>query len=237
VFESLLTVAGFYLASRVLLAMAGRSAFRGGRRRRPAVAAARGGRRLGRDAAGRARVSRAFERSADRFALELTRNPAAFISAMRRLGAQTSPRTIRHHCAGCSTAIRRCASARAAQARSHPAVTRVRPLSPAWLRRRATALSAVGRNRNGEIRHLVRDMALLDADQRRVHHRSTQVLLPSAPPGRSVVEAAMRPRAGMDASFSASQLPHFRFQVHGHMAEDATGIPSQARRGGKIVPI
>jgi STE24 endopeptidase len=33
-------------------------------------------------------LSRAYERSADRFALELTRNPAAFISAMRRLGAQ-----------------------------------------------------------------------------------------------------------------------------------------------------
>ena len=29
-----------------------------------------------------------FERSADRFALDLTRNPSAFISAMRRLGAQ-----------------------------------------------------------------------------------------------------------------------------------------------------
>ena len=33
-------------------------------------------------------MSRAYERSADRFALDLTRNPAAFISAMRRLGAQ-----------------------------------------------------------------------------------------------------------------------------------------------------
>ncbi len=33
-------------------------------------------------------MSRAYERSADRFALELTRNPSAFISAMRRLGAQ-----------------------------------------------------------------------------------------------------------------------------------------------------
>ena len=33
-------------------------------------------------------ISRAHERSADRFALELTRNPGAFISAMRRLGAQ-----------------------------------------------------------------------------------------------------------------------------------------------------
>ena len=33
-------------------------------------------------------LSRAYERSADRFALELTRNPAAFISAMKRLAAQ-----------------------------------------------------------------------------------------------------------------------------------------------------
>jgi STE24 endopeptidase len=33
-------------------------------------------------------MSRAFERSADRFALAITRNPSAFISAMRRLGAQ-----------------------------------------------------------------------------------------------------------------------------------------------------
>ena len=33
-------------------------------------------------------LSRTFERSADRFALELTRNPHAFISAMRRLAAQ-----------------------------------------------------------------------------------------------------------------------------------------------------
>jgi len=33
-------------------------------------------------------MSRAYERSADRFALELTRNPDAFVSAMRRLGAQ-----------------------------------------------------------------------------------------------------------------------------------------------------
>jgi STE24 endopeptidase len=33
-------------------------------------------------------MSRAFERNADRFALTLTGNPGAFISAMRRLGAQ-----------------------------------------------------------------------------------------------------------------------------------------------------
>ena len=33
-------------------------------------------------------MSRAYERRADRFALTLTRNPSAFISAMRRLGEQ-----------------------------------------------------------------------------------------------------------------------------------------------------
>jgi STE24 endopeptidase len=33
-------------------------------------------------------LSRTFERSADRFALELTRNPGAFVSTMRRLAAQ-----------------------------------------------------------------------------------------------------------------------------------------------------
>lgn len=34
-------------------------------------------------------MSRAHERRADRFALEITRNPGAFVSAMRRLGAQS----------------------------------------------------------------------------------------------------------------------------------------------------
>jgi STE24 endopeptidase len=33
-------------------------------------------------------MSRRYERNADQFALKLTRNPAAFISAMRRLAAQ-----------------------------------------------------------------------------------------------------------------------------------------------------
>jgi STE24 endopeptidase len=33
-------------------------------------------------------MSRAYERAADRFALQLTKNPSAFISAMKRLGAQ-----------------------------------------------------------------------------------------------------------------------------------------------------
>ena len=40
------------------------------------------------DAAGRERLSRAHERRADRFALDLTRNPEAFVSAMKRLGSQ-----------------------------------------------------------------------------------------------------------------------------------------------------
>ena len=33
-------------------------------------------------------MSRGFERRADRFALDLTKNPHAFVSAMRRLGAE-----------------------------------------------------------------------------------------------------------------------------------------------------
>jgi STE24 endopeptidase len=33
-------------------------------------------------------MSRAYERRADRFALDLTQNPSAFVSAMRRLAAQ-----------------------------------------------------------------------------------------------------------------------------------------------------
>jgi STE24 endopeptidase len=33
-------------------------------------------------------MSRAYERDADRFALDLTRNPEAFVSALRRLGVQ-----------------------------------------------------------------------------------------------------------------------------------------------------
>jgi STE24 endopeptidase len=43
-------------------------------------------------------VSRHHERRADRFALDLTQRPAAFVSAMRRLGAQnlaeTNPSTL-----------------------------------------------------------------------------------------------------------------------------------------------
>ena len=58
-------------------------------------------------------MSRAFERSADRFALDLTRNPDGVhlgdAPARRR---RTSPRSIRRESSsGCSTAIRRCATA------------------------------------------------------------------------------------------------------------------------------
>ena len=89
VFESGLIVAGFYLASRVLAAVVVPLQLRG--------VADVAGLPLLLLAAGAVSVvmvpvahamSRAFERSADRFALDLTRNPSAFISAMRRLGAQ-----------------------------------------------------------------------------------------------------------------------------------------------------
>jgi STE24 endopeptidase len=88
-FESVLIVAGFYLASAALVALSGRFGFRG--------VADPAGLPLLLVAAGAVSVlmlpvahalSRAYERSADRFALDLTKNPAAFISAMRRLGAQ-----------------------------------------------------------------------------------------------------------------------------------------------------
>jgi len=88
-FESGLILAGFYLASRLLRALAGATGLRGV----DDVA----GLPLLLLAAGAVSVlmlpvayamSRADERRADRFALELTRNPAAFAAAMRRMGAQ-----------------------------------------------------------------------------------------------------------------------------------------------------
>jgi STE24 endopeptidase len=88
-FESVLVVAGFYLASLVLRWLAAPVGLRS--------VADVAGLPLLLLAAGAVSVvmlpiahamSRAFERSADRFALDLTRNPGAFISAMRRLGAQ-----------------------------------------------------------------------------------------------------------------------------------------------------
>jgi len=88
-FESVLILAGFYLASQVLHALTGAAKLRG--------VSDVAGLPLLLLAAGVVSVvmvpvahamSRAFERSADRFALDLTRNPGAFISAMRRLAAQ-----------------------------------------------------------------------------------------------------------------------------------------------------
>ena len=89
-FESALIVAGFYLASQVLRAMAGAAGLRGVDDVAGPAAAAAGRRRgLAGDGAGRARdVARASSAAPIASRSTLTRNPAAFISAMRRLGAQ-----------------------------------------------------------------------------------------------------------------------------------------------------
>jgi STE24 endopeptidase len=88
-FESALVMAGFFLAARTLDASTAWLGLEG-----PADPA---GLPLLLLAAGAVSVamlpaayalSRTFERSADRFALELTRNPTAFVSAMKRLAAQ-----------------------------------------------------------------------------------------------------------------------------------------------------
>jgi STE24 endopeptidase len=88
-FESALIVAGFYLASLVLHAMAGPAGLRGvdDVAGLPLLLLAAGAVSLVMVPAAHA-MSRGFERDADRFALRLTKNPSAFISAMRRLGAQ-----------------------------------------------------------------------------------------------------------------------------------------------------
>ncbi len=88
-FESALIVAGFYLASQVLRAMAGPAGLRGvdDVAGLPLLLLAAGAVSLAMVPAAHA-MSRGFERNADRFALRLTGNPGAFISAMRRLGAQ-----------------------------------------------------------------------------------------------------------------------------------------------------
>jgi STE24 endopeptidase len=89
VFESLLILAGFYLASRLLGALVNRLGLRGvaDPAGLPLLLLAAGGVSLAMVPIAHA-MSRHFERSADRYALDLTRNPSAFISAMRRLGAQ-----------------------------------------------------------------------------------------------------------------------------------------------------
>ena len=88
-FESGLILAGFYLAARWLSAFAGPVGLRevddvAGL---PVLLLAAGAISLVMMPVAHA-MSRAFERSADRFALHLTRNPSAFVSAMRRLAAQ-----------------------------------------------------------------------------------------------------------------------------------------------------
>ena len=89
VFESALIVVGFYLASRVLDTLARPVGLRGVAdvAGLPLLLLAAGAVSLVMLPVAHA-MSRAHERSADRFALDLTRNPGAFISAMRRLAAQ-----------------------------------------------------------------------------------------------------------------------------------------------------
>lgn len=89
VFETALAFAGFYLASRLLVALAPAAGLRG-----PADIAGVPLLLLTAGAVSLVLVplanalSRLFERNADRYALDVGRNVTAFISAMRRLGAQ-----------------------------------------------------------------------------------------------------------------------------------------------------
>jgi len=89
VFESVLILAGFYLASRALASFAPMFALRSVAdiAGLPLLVLAAGAVSFVMVPVAHA-LSRAYERSADRFALTLTRNPAAFISAMKRLAAQ-----------------------------------------------------------------------------------------------------------------------------------------------------
>ena len=88
-FESGLVLAGFYLASRVLAAFAHPIGLNGvdDVAGLPLLLLAAGAVSFVMVPVAHA-MSRAFERRADRFALDLTQNPGAFIAAMRRLGAQ-----------------------------------------------------------------------------------------------------------------------------------------------------
>jgi STE24 endopeptidase len=89
VFESALMLAGFYLAARALAGVSDRVGLRdvADPAGLPLLLLAAGGVSLVMMPVAHA-MSRAHERSADRFALALTGNPGAFVSAMRRLGAQ-----------------------------------------------------------------------------------------------------------------------------------------------------
>lgn len=89
VFESLLILGGFYLAARVLAWLAPVFALNGVAdiAGLPLLVLAAGAVSFVMLPVSHA-MSRAFERSADRFALTLTGNPSAFVSAMKRLAAQ-----------------------------------------------------------------------------------------------------------------------------------------------------
>ena len=87
--ESVLILGGFYLAARVLQASAATFGLRdlADVAGLPLLLLAAGAVSFLAIPVAHA-MSRDYERKADRFALDLTRNPDAFISAMRRLGAQ-----------------------------------------------------------------------------------------------------------------------------------------------------
>jgi len=88
-FEAALVLGGFYLASVALARFAPLAELRGPAdvAGLPLLLLAAGGLSMVMMPLAHA-MSRRFERSADRFAIELTGNPSAFVSAMRRLGAQ-----------------------------------------------------------------------------------------------------------------------------------------------------
>jgi len=89
VFEGLLILAGFFVAARVLALGVGPFGLKGADdvAGLPLLLLAAGAVSLVMLPAAHA-ISRSHERRADRFALQLTKNPGAFVSAMRRLGAQ-----------------------------------------------------------------------------------------------------------------------------------------------------
>lgn len=89
VFEGLLILAGFFVAARMLSFGLGPFELRGPAdvAGLPLLLLSAGAVSLVMLPAAHA-ISRAHERRADRFALQLTKNPGAFVSAMRRLGAQ-----------------------------------------------------------------------------------------------------------------------------------------------------
>ncbi len=88
-FQSALMLGGFYVAAQALGRLSGPIGLRGADdiAGLPLLLLALGAVSLVMMPLAHA-ISRAYERRADRFALDLTRNPSAFVSAMRRLSAQ-----------------------------------------------------------------------------------------------------------------------------------------------------